>query len=245
MRRKGVTSIELARLAGVSSATISRAFSANSRISAVTRERVLLIAREHNYHPNAMARSLNNRQSRLVALVVNTIANPCEAEDLNTLVHQLQQHERMPLLLCCADHNDRNQLMRLASAYQVEHVVLFSDMVSIAEAVDIFHSATPIIASFEPVSDPSLACVRIDGAAASTEIVDRLVTAGRRSFAYISGRASSSGGREAQGLVFRRASAPRSGIRGWRPGRLLLRFGLQGSGHAVATPASRCGDLRQ
>jgi DNA-binding LacI/PurR family transcriptional regulator len=33
--------------------------------------------------------------------------------------------------------------------------------------------------------------VRIDGAAASTEIVDRLVTAGRRSFAYISGRASS------------------------------------------------------
>ena len=65
MRRKGVTSIELARLAGVSSATISRAFSANSRISAVTRERVLLIAREHNYHPNAMARSLNNRQSRL------------------------------------------------------------------------------------------------------------------------------------------------------------------------------------
>ena len=84
----------------------------------------------------------------------------------------------MPLLLCCADHNDRNQLMRLASAYQVEHVVLFSDIVLIAEAVAIFHSATPIIASFEPVSDPSLACVRIDGAAASTEIVDRLATAG-------------------------------------------------------------------
>lgn len=191
MRRKGVTSIELAKIAGVSSATISRAFSANSRISTVTRERILSIAREHNYHPNAVARSLNNRQSRLVALVVNTIANPCEAEDLNTLVHRLQQHERMPLVLCCADHNDRNQLMRLASAYQVEHVVLFSDMVSIAEAVDIFRSATPIIASFEPVSAPSLACVRIDGAAASTEVVDRLVADGRRSFAYISGRASS------------------------------------------------------
>jgi len=87
--------------------------------------------------------------------------------------------------------HDRNQLMRLASAYQVEHVVLFSDMVSIAEAVDIFRSATPIIASFEPVSGPSLACVRIDGAAASTEVVDRLVADGRRSFAYISGRASS------------------------------------------------------
>jgi DNA-binding LacI/PurR family transcriptional regulator len=62
MRRKGVTSIELAKIAGVASATISRAFSANSRISTVTRERILSIAREHNYHPNAVARSLNNRQ---------------------------------------------------------------------------------------------------------------------------------------------------------------------------------------
>jgi DNA-binding LacI/PurR family transcriptional regulator len=79
MRRKRVTSIDLAKLARVSSATISRAFTANARISTVTRERILAIAREHNYHPNAVARSLNNRQSRLVALVVNAIANPCEA----------------------------------------------------------------------------------------------------------------------------------------------------------------------
>jgi hypothetical protein len=35
---------------------------------------------------------------------------------LNTLVHRLQQHERMPLVLCCADHNDRNQLMRCREA---------------------------------------------------------------------------------------------------------------------------------
>jgi len=161
-------SIELAKIAGVSSATISRAFSANSRISTVTRERILSIAREHNYHPNAVARSLNNRQSRLGALVVNTIANPCEAEDLNTLVHRLQQHERMPLVLCCADHNDAISSCAWLRPIKSNMWCCFGH-VSIAEAVDIFRSATPIIASFEPVSAPSLACVRIDGAAASTK----------------------------------------------------------------------------
>ena len=64
-------------------------------------------------------------------------------------------------------------------------------MVSAMDAVDIFRSAVPIIASFEPVDDLPLARVRIDGEAASSEVVDRLVDTGRRHFAYLSGRDSS------------------------------------------------------
>jgi transcriptional regulator with XRE-family HTH domain len=134
VRRKGLTSVELAKLAGVSSATISRAFSADSSIKPKTRERILALADEHGFRPNAMARSLNNSQSRLVALVVNTVANPAEGEGLDQLIHHLQARERMPLLLCCANHEDRSQLMRIASTYQVDHVVLCSDAVSIDDA---------------------------------------------------------------------------------------------------------------
>ena len=191
MSRKRLTSIDLAKIAGVSSATVSRAFTPGSRISSATRSRILSLADEHNYRPNAVARSLNSSRSRLVALVVNAIANPCEAQQLDMLVHRLQRIERMPLVLCCADYGDRTQLMHFASAYQVEHVVLCSDMVSASDAVDIFRSAVPIIASFEPVDDPSLARVRIDGEAAASEVVERLVNGGRRHFAYLSGRDSS------------------------------------------------------
>ena len=85
-----ITSKELAKLVGVSSATISRAFSADARISAQTRARVLAMAQQYGYQPNAIARTLNNRQSDLVAVVVNAIVNPCEAQQLEMLVHQLQ-----------------------------------------------------------------------------------------------------------------------------------------------------------
>lgn len=191
MSRKRITSKELAKLAGVSSATISRAFSPDSRIGDATRTRILAAAREHGYQPNAIARSLNNQRSRLVALVVNAIGNPCEAEEQQLLVHRLQARQLLPIILCCADHADRLQLMRLASTYQVDHVVVFSDMVSMQDAIDIFHTTRPIIVSFEPLENTSVSHIRIDGSAAATEIIDKIVKDGRKRFAYLSGRASS------------------------------------------------------
>lgn len=191
MRSKGLTSVQLAKLAGVSSATISRAFTADSLIKPETRARILALADEHGYRPNAMARSLNMSQSRLVALVVNTVANPAEGEGLDQLVHRLQARERMPLLLCCANHEDRNQLMRIASAYRVDHVVLYSDAVSIDDATDIFRSATLVVASSEPLEGRAVSDVRLDASAATRQVVDRLVDIGRRHFVYLSGRSSS------------------------------------------------------
>ena len=191
MRRKNMTSVELARLAGVSSATISRAFAAGSSMRPATRARILALADEHGFRPNAMARVLNNNQSRLVALVVNTVANPAEAEGLDQLIRRLQEQERLPLVLRCADHEDRSQLMRIASTYQVDHVVLYSDAVSIDDATRIFHSAVPVIASSEPLEGRAIADVRLDASAATSEIVDHLVAQGRRHFVYLSGRESS------------------------------------------------------
>ena len=191
MRNKGLTSVELAKLAGVSSATISRAFSADARIKPQTRTRILALADQHGYRPNAMARSLNNSQSRLVALVVNTVANPAEGEGLEQLIHRLQARERMPLLLCCANHEDRSQLMRIASTYQVDHVVLYSDAVSIDDAIDIFRSAALVVASSEPLEGRAVSDVRLDATAATGQVVDWLVESGRRHFVYLSGRSSS------------------------------------------------------
>jgi DNA-binding LacI/PurR family transcriptional regulator len=191
LRRKGLTSLELAKMAGVSSATVSRAFTTESRIKPETRRRILELAETHGFRPNAMARSLNNRESRLVALVVNTVANPAEGEELNHLIHRLQDSERMPLVLCCGAHEDRMQLMRFASAYQVEHVILFSDMVSIDDALNIFRTSTLIVASEEPLSGRQLDAVSADSGNAAEEIVDHLVAQGRRRFAYLSGRYSS------------------------------------------------------
>ena len=189
--KKRINSKELARLLGVSSATISRAFSTNARISEQTRGRVLAMAQQYGYQPNAIARTLNSRRSGLVAVVVNAIGNQCEAEQLELLVHRLQARALVPIILCCANYADRLQLMRLASTYQVDHAVIVSDLIPLKDAVQIFRTNRPIIVSAEPIEDTRVSCVRVDGAEAASQIVDKLVGDGRRHFAYLYGRSSS------------------------------------------------------
>jgi DNA-binding LacI/PurR family transcriptional regulator len=81
--------------------------------------------------------------------------------------------------------------MRLASTYQVDHVVVFSDMVSMQDAVDIFHTTKPIIVSFEPLDNENVSSIRIDGSEAADEIIDKIVRDGKKRFAYLSGTNSS------------------------------------------------------
>jgi DNA-binding LacI/PurR family transcriptional regulator len=188
---KRITSKEIAKLAGVSSSTISRAFSGDARISDRTRKRIMSIAKEHDYRPNAIARSLNSQRSRLVALVVNSIENPCEGEQLQYLVQRLQERELLPIMICCAGFDDRAHLMRMASAYQVDHAVIFSDMVSMEDAIQIFRTARPIMMSFEPISDPGISHVLADGTKAAREVVDKAVASGHSRFAYLTGRNTS------------------------------------------------------
>jgi DNA-binding LacI/PurR family transcriptional regulator len=147
------------------------------------------MAQQYGYQPNAIARTLNNRRSRLVAVVVNAIGNQCEAEQLEVLVHRLQARALVPIILCCGDNTDRLQLMRLASTYQVDHAIIFSDVVPLKDAVQIFRTTWPIIVSAEPIEDTRVSCVRVDGTEAASQIIDKLD--GREHFAYLCGRNSS------------------------------------------------------
>ena len=64
-----VTIKDVAKAAGVSPSTVSRALHDNNRISQEVRQRVREVAREMNFHPNQMARSLVDRKSRIVGIV--------------------------------------------------------------------------------------------------------------------------------------------------------------------------------
>lgn len=64
-----VTIKDVARAAGVSASTVSRALQNNNRISPEVRARVQKIAREMDFHPNQMARSLVSRRSRIIGAV--------------------------------------------------------------------------------------------------------------------------------------------------------------------------------
>jgi len=70
-----VTLRDIARMAEVSISTVSRALAGTGLVNKRTESRVLRIADEMGYRPNALARSLATRSSRLVGLMVNNMVN--------------------------------------------------------------------------------------------------------------------------------------------------------------------------
>ncbi|WP_062346796.1 LacI family DNA-binding transcriptional regulator [Novosphingobium sp. CCH12-A3] len=61
---------ELAKIAGVSAGTVSRALADKSLVNKETRERIQALAREHGFRPNQMARRLRTQQTGVIGVVI-------------------------------------------------------------------------------------------------------------------------------------------------------------------------------
>ena len=82
MRRRRSTIADVAALAGVARAVVSRLLNADSRLSIrdSTRHRVIAAIKELDYQPNAAARSLRTARTQTIALLVPDYANPAYGE---------------------------------------------------------------------------------------------------------------------------------------------------------------------
>jgi DNA-binding LacI/PurR family transcriptional regulator len=81
MDQEPKTIADIARIAGVSKATVSRALNDSPLLSAATRERVRAVAREHDFEMNDSARRLSLRQSHVIALVTYPYAPSVDVPD--------------------------------------------------------------------------------------------------------------------------------------------------------------------
>ncbi|MEO8654267.1 MAG: LacI family DNA-binding transcriptional regulator, partial [Ramlibacter sp.] len=91
-RRKGsggLTLSDVARLAGVSAITISRALNTPDRVSPDTLERVLAAVARTGYVPNLLAGALASNRTRLVAALIPTIAGSVFLETVQALTDTL------------------------------------------------------------------------------------------------------------------------------------------------------------
>ncbi|MDF5706292.1 MAG: LacI family DNA-binding transcriptional regulator [Nostoc sp. S4] len=107
MKKRKVSIEDIARRAGVSHSTVSRALRDNSLISPKVREEIKKIAREMNYVPNAIAQSLLSSRTNTIGVVVTSIADPFYAEVVEG-IEQVARTAGLSVLLT-ASHRDFQQ----------------------------------------------------------------------------------------------------------------------------------------
>ena len=177
---------DVARAAGVSPMTVSRALRQDSPVSKVTRERILKVVREMNYVPDQMAGSLTTKKSGFVALLVPSLNNLHFAETVQALTGELETQGRQILLGHTGYSAEREeQIIETMLRRRPEAILLSYDghsdrTLSLLGGVDI-----PVVELWERPDDPIGHTVGFSNREAAAEMTRALIDLGYRNIAFL------------------------------------------------------------
>lgn len=188
MANEKVTSLDVARLAGVSQSAVSRVFTPGASASKTTVEKVRRAADELGYRPNVLARSLITGRSRIIGLVVAYLENYFYPEAVERLSVALQERGYHVLVFMAAQTvSDVDGVMREILDYQVDGIVLASVSMSSGLAERCQSSGIPVVLFNRDQDDPRLSSVTTDNRAGGRALAELLAGHGHRRIAYIAG----------------------------------------------------------
>lgn len=187
-KRREATLADVARRAGVSPATASRALTSRGRASASTRDRVAAAARELGYVPNPAARALATRSGTRIAVVVGGrtahVLNDPYAARVTAATATTAAARGIGVSLHWLPLHDPAELGRLAENRDIAGLILVNPTASALAAVP--RSARRRIASIG-VGTRDVPSVDVDNATGTTNVIRYLVSQGRRRIAMIAG----------------------------------------------------------
>ena len=187
-----VTSLDVARLAQVSQSAVSRAFTPGASVSHLTRTKVQEAARKLGYRPNAIARSLITRRSRMIGLVMSYLDNQFYPVVLEKISQRLQR-DGYHVLLFIADSRESDAVLAEILQYQVDGLVLASTTLSDALAVRCSEAGIPVVLFNRTIrTSRNASSVTSNNYEGGRLVAQHLVDTGCQRIAFIAGMEDSS-----------------------------------------------------
>ncbi|WED21136.1 LacI family transcriptional regulator [Vibrio sp. JC009] len=186
-KNANVTSKDVAKLAGVSQSTVSRVFMDGSSASEKTRAKVLEAAKTLNYRPNAFARSLTTKESKLIGLVFPDADYPIHMETLQLISSELQRNGYSAVLIPWVLDDQSHHTIPNIFQYKVDGVIAASAQFNTALYEECRDFNIPIV-QFARVEQGTKCSYAISdnysaGQIAANEFIER----GAKRLAYITG----------------------------------------------------------
>lgn len=187
LKRKHVTSYDVAAAAGVSQSAVSRVFSERGYASQAMRARVHEAAEKLGFRPNAIARSLITRRSQIIAVVIADLQYSFYLSILHRLCHELRSGGYQALLFSVPSSEDIDDFMPDVIAYQVDGVILASSRLASRSARLCRDAGVPVVLINRYLSDTAFSAISADNLYAGRLAADFLLAGGHERLAFISG----------------------------------------------------------
>jgi DNA-binding LacI/PurR family transcriptional regulator len=193
--KRQATSYDVALRAGISQSAVSRCFKPGASVSPAMRTLVMKVARELNYTPNAIARSLITRRSNLVAVLISNLTNLYYPEVLSELCQQFEKRGMRVLLFTLPHEADVDKMIAQVWEYQVDGVVAAARLTP-QHVAEFERRQIPFVLYNRTLQDKAVNAVICDQIEGARILVSRLAAAGHKRFAIISGPTDSVVGQE-------------------------------------------------
>jgi LacI family gluconate utilization system Gnt-I transcriptional repressor len=190
-QRKAPKMADVARLAGVSPMTVSRAFKADSSVSGATREAILKAADELGYVFDSTAASLRSQRTDFVAVTIPSINNANFADTVRGLSDGLKARG-LQILLGYTDYDmaEEERLIEQLLRRRPEAIVVTGGRHSPRARRLLENARIPVVETWDLPEAPIGHVVGFSNAAAVRGMVDHFVAQGLRHIAFIGGDTS-------------------------------------------------------
>ncbi len=188
------TIADVARLAGVSKSTVSRALSDSPLISAETKERIRAIAREHRFQINVPARQLSLQRSRTIAYVTHPYHKDFSVADLFGLeimggISAGLFASNYDMLVVHVDPRDNGWARQYLDTGRVDGFVLMTSKHTQSHIKTLLELGAPFILWGVPLPHTSYCTVTGDNFGGGKLAAEHLIRIGRERIAFVGGPA--------------------------------------------------------
>lgn len=179
---------DIAKLAGVSSATVSNVINGSSVVRPETAERVRKVIEETRFVPNGSAATLKYGRSSSYGLIIPDITNPFFPEFIRSFEGILANNNQDMFLATTDLHVSRmQQTIRRMLIRQVDGVALLAAEIETEPIEALIHHRVPLVTMDRRVVGPGLSDIVIDYLSGLREAVRHLRELGHERVAYIGG----------------------------------------------------------
>ena len=183
-----VTRADVAKLAGVSSATVSYVLNGSRNMSEKTQKLVFDAVEQLNYKPDMIARSMTKNETKQLSLMINDITNPFYSEIV--MGFEAAAIEKGYFVNVCTGYKDINNYLDNYIARRIDGVYMVAmpykfDIDKLYDLVD--HGIKVVVSGNTEVDLTKVSSIESDYVAGMHDAVQHLVDLGHRNIAYLSG----------------------------------------------------------
>ncbi len=187
-----VTLKDVAKVAGVSYATVSRALSGSPEIGESTRKRVVRICEEMGYTPNSVARSMVMKRTNIIGLIVTSIDNPFMSE----MTAHLEIYARKcgyNLMVCNSSYNLdlEKEVFALLLGRKVDGIIIIPVGNESYDTLKTLTAQVPTVFIGENMLDLPENYVSVDNTSGMMQATEYLYSLGHRRILYFGARDNS------------------------------------------------------